>query len=197
MSSATRRSGPVPPARLWTVTQGVSVVAALAVVGLFLLSPALGLSISGDILVPLRLVDFNQNGPALAIFVVTVLFLVLPGGISFAGKAGWCTAVCPVLPVERLQRTGSLRRARARALCSGCVRACPDLHGHLRPGVPRVGGRILPGSSPARGDGCLLMGAGRRGWRPWRPRRVGTGLRVEHAVEAAVSDSDDVVTGEG
>ncbi|HSM06190.1 MAG TPA: hypothetical protein VK858_16340 [Longimicrobiales bacterium] len=81
------------------------------------------------IIVPLRLVVFNENGPALALFVVSVLVIALLGGAYYAGKAGWCASLCPVLPVERLYGQdpwGEPSHAHCSS-CVGCVSACPDL----------------------------------------------------------------------
>lgn len=80
-------------------------------------------------IVPLRLVLFNDHGPALAAFVLAVLAVALLGGALYAGKAGWCVTFCPVLPVERLYGQDPVREpAHAHcATCFGCARACYDL----------------------------------------------------------------------
>ena len=81
------------------------------------------------IIVPLRLVLFNENGVALAIFVVAVLAIALVGGLLYYGKSGWCVTFCPVLPVERLygQRPVVPVEHAHCASCSGCIRSCYDL----------------------------------------------------------------------
>lgn len=83
------------------------------------------------LIVPLRLPLFNQNGPALAAFVLAVLALSLAGGFLFAGKAGWCATWCPVGPVERLygqQPLLSTDHAHC-AECIGCTDPCFDRDG--------------------------------------------------------------------
>jgi len=81
------------------------------------------------LIVPLRLVVFNEDGPALALFVVLVLLAALAGGLLFVGKAGWCASICPVLPVERLYgQLPVLSPGHAHCeTCSGCVKSCYDL----------------------------------------------------------------------
>lgn len=90
------------------------------------------------LIVPLRLPLFNQNGPALAAFVLAVLAFALVGGLLFAGKAGWCATWCPVGPVERLygqQPLLSPTHAHC-AECIGCSDPCFDRDGP--PAVSRM-----------------------------------------------------------
>ncbi|MEX0892613.1 MAG: hypothetical protein WEB88_10620 [Gemmatimonadota bacterium] len=81
------------------------------------------------LIVPLRLVLFNDSGPALALFVVSVLVVALVGGLLYAGKAGWCATFCPVLPVERLYgQAPPVQADHAHcATCTGCIAGCYDL----------------------------------------------------------------------
>jgi hypothetical protein len=53
-------------------------------------------------MVPARRFLFNENGPVLAITIVLVALLALVLGTFFDKKAGFCSSICPVLPVERL-----------------------------------------------------------------------------------------------
>lgn len=82
------------------------------------------------VLVPARRFVFNTNGPALALTVVAVVVAALVLGAVFDAKAGFCNAVCPVLPVERLYgqrpllQLGNPRCPRC-TLCS--VKGCIDL----------------------------------------------------------------------
>jgi len=80
-------------------------------------------------IVPLRLTLFDQNGPALAAFVIALLAVAVVGGVLVTGKGGWCATLCPVLPVERLygqQPILDAPHAHCDA-CSGCIRSCYDL----------------------------------------------------------------------
>ncbi len=54
------------------------------------------------ILVPLRRILLNQNGPALAITLVAIVLLAFILGYFVQSKGGFCNSICPVLPVEKL-----------------------------------------------------------------------------------------------
>lgn len=195
-------SVPRPISPVWKVGQTVSVVAAVAVVILLIVSPEWGLYVTWSVLiplvpalllvapmvwrnlcpiavvhqlprskgfggsrrlssraqwwapaiaaaglgliVPLRLIVFNQQGLALAAFVVIVLVVALAGGMLYAGKAGWCASWCPVGVVERLYgQEPWIRPEHAHcAVCIGCTDRCFD-----RDGPPAVA-RML-GEEPA------------------------------------------------
>lgn len=81
------------------------------------------------LLVPLRHVLLDQNGAALAIFVLTIVAAAVIGGFVFDGKSGWCASICPVLPVERLYGASPLARVPHAhcAACTGCIRGCIDI----------------------------------------------------------------------
>jgi nitrite reductase (NADH) large subunit len=82
------------------------------------------------LLVPARRFLFNTDGIALAAVIVAVALLALALGAFFAIKAGFCNAICPVLPVERLYgQSPLLRVGNARCeTCSSCTqRGCIDL----------------------------------------------------------------------
>ena len=80
------------------------------------------------VMVPARRFVFNGNGPVLAATIVAVAALAIVAGMFFTRRAGFCNAICPVLPVEKLYgqypliRMGSARCA-ACSLCtpSGCL----------------------------------------------------------------------------
>lgn len=54
------------------------------------------------LLVPARRFLFNSNGPALATTIAIVASAAIVLGALFARRAGFCNAICPILPVERL-----------------------------------------------------------------------------------------------
>jgi hypothetical protein len=54
------------------------------------------------VLVPARRFLFNENGPALGVTIAVVAVLALIAGLPFARRAGFCSTICPVLPVEKL-----------------------------------------------------------------------------------------------
>ena len=82
------------------------------------------------VLVPARRFLFNTDALALAVVIIAVALLALVLGMVFDAKAGFCNAICPVLPVERLygQRPlFSIGNARC-ASCTLCTRSgCIDL----------------------------------------------------------------------
>jgi nitrite reductase (NADH) large subunit len=80
------------------------------------------------VLVPARRFVFNTNGPALAITVSLVKALALAAGMFYSRRAGFCNAICPVLPVEKLYGQSPLvelgsARCRDCTLCTpvGCI----------------------------------------------------------------------------
>ena len=54
------------------------------------------------LMVPARRFFFNTNGPIMAGTVLAVALLALFLGFVYDAKAGFCNAICPILPVERL-----------------------------------------------------------------------------------------------
>ncbi len=54
------------------------------------------------VMVPARRFLFNTDGVVLTVTIVAVALLALALGGFFQLKAGFCNAICPVLPVERL-----------------------------------------------------------------------------------------------
>jgi hypothetical protein len=61
----------------------------------------IGIALLG-IMVPARRFLFNTDGVILAVTVAVVALLALVLGAFFDLKAGFCNAICPILPVERL-----------------------------------------------------------------------------------------------
>lgn len=88
-------------------------------------------------LVPARRFLFNESGAALALTIGLVAAAAVVLGVAFDGRAGFCNALCPVLPVERLYGQNpmvGLQRARC-STCSACGKGCPDL-------IPDYGVRV-------------------------------------------------------
>lgn len=112
MLTGTRRGRRILGARAATVGTSLGSVVLLAV------------------LVPARRFLFNTDGTALAVTIVAVLGVALILGLTFEAKAGFCNAICPVLPVERLYGQAPLvetgnPRCQPCSLCT--LRACIDL----------------------------------------------------------------------
>jgi hypothetical protein len=119
----------------------------------FPLSSRWGATIGAGVLflaiVPLRPAIFNQDALALTIFVLSVIVVAAVGGVVYSGKAGWCSSLCPVLPVERLY--GQLPIVEVPhahcSSCDGCMSSCYDLKpvDSLR-GLTRPSGETKPAS---------------------------------------------------
>lgn len=82
------------------------------------------------LLLPARHAVFNENGALLALLVTALAGTATIAGLVYDRRAGFCSALCPVLPVEKLYgqfpllSVGSARCGD----CSLCVAAgCPDL----------------------------------------------------------------------
>ncbi|MBK7768485.1 MAG: hypothetical protein IPI44_22090 [Sulfuritalea sp.] len=114
---------------------------------------------------------FNDSATATAALIVAAMLLAFTGGVLFRGKSGWCSLVCPVLPVER-SATRPLRARRQSSLLTLC-----RLHEELlrlqssrREPLRRVRRRRDLGGLPAaaRGD---LSGLPDRVLRPVRTDR--------------------------
>jgi len=81
-------------------------------------------------LVSMRKVLFNHDGAATAALVLAALALAFLGGIVFKGKSGWCSSVCPLLPVQRLYGQSpfvTIANAHCRP-CVGCTKNCYDFN---------------------------------------------------------------------
>jgi hypothetical protein len=85
------------------------------------------------VLVTARKVWFNQSGPATAGLIGAAVIVAVLTGLLFRGKSGWCTGMCPLLPVERLYgQTPWIRLGDTQCgSCVSCTRHCPD----RRPGA--------------------------------------------------------------
>lgn len=82
------------------------------------------------IMVPARRLVFNTNGPALAATVAGIAALAVALGAVFRAKSGFCNALCPVLPVERLygQRPLVQLEGLRCTVCTACSgKECADL----------------------------------------------------------------------
>ena len=84
-------------------------------------------------LVSARKFLFNDDGLATAVLIGGALGLAFLGGVVFKGKSGWCSSVCPMLPVQRLYgQTPFVTVPNAHCKpCVGCTKNCYDFN----PGV--------------------------------------------------------------
>ncbi|GFJ96267.1 hypothetical protein Prum_099090 [Phytohabitans rumicis] len=82
------------------------------------------------VLVPSRRVLFDHSGPATAVLLAGVMAGALAGGLLFRGKSGWCSSVCPLLPVQRLYGQTpfvTVPNSHCRP-CVGCAKNCYDFN---------------------------------------------------------------------
>ena len=82
------------------------------------------------VLVAARKPLFNQSGVATAILILGLMALAFLGGVVFKGKSGWCSSICPLLPVQRLYgQTPFLTVANTHCQpCVGCTKNCYDFN---------------------------------------------------------------------
>lgn len=91
---------------------------------LMLLTGALALFL----IIPLRHVIFDLNGPATAALLIGAAALAVGAGLVFEWKSGWCSGLCPIQPVERLYGSSPVWTPDNRhcSSCERCVPICPD-----------------------------------------------------------------------
>ncbi|HEX4345816.1 MAG TPA: FAD-dependent oxidoreductase [Solirubrobacteraceae bacterium] len=77
-----------------------------------------------------RPVLFNASGPATAALIVAALLGAFAGGVLLKGKSGWCSSICPMLPVQRMygQAPFVLERNDHCRPCVGCTANCYDFN---------------------------------------------------------------------
>jgi NADPH-dependent 2,4-dienoyl-CoA reductase/sulfur reductase-like enzyme/ferredoxin len=76
---------------------------------------------------------FDASGTATGLLILLGLGGAFVGGLIFKGKSGWCSSICPMLPVQRVYGQTPIKRianAHCRP-CVGCSKNCFDFN----PGV--------------------------------------------------------------
>jgi hypothetical protein len=76
------------------------------------------------VLVPARRFLFNTNGIALGVTIAAVAVLAIASGFVFSRRGGFCNAICPVLPVEKLYGQAPLVRV-SNPRCADCSLCTP------------------------------------------------------------------------
>ncbi|MEM7532532.1 MAG: FAD-dependent oxidoreductase [Chloroflexota bacterium] len=82
------------------------------------------------IIVSSRKVVFNTNGPAAAVLILLLLAAAFTMGNFFKGKSGWCSSICPLLPVQRIYgQTPFVTVPNSHCQpCVGCTKNCYDFN---------------------------------------------------------------------
>jgi NADPH-dependent 2,4-dienoyl-CoA reductase/sulfur reductase-like enzyme/ferredoxin len=80
--------------------------------------------------VVLRKLGLDDNGPASALLLLGALAGGFTGGMYLKGKSGWCSSICPLLPVQRIYgQTPFLLVGNAHCQpCVGCTTNCYDFN---------------------------------------------------------------------
>ena len=78
----------------------------------------------------LRRLGLDDSGPLSALLLLGAMAAAFTGGMFLKGKSGWCSTICPLLPVQRIYgQTPLLMVANAHCQpCVGCVKNCYDFN---------------------------------------------------------------------
>jgi len=77
-----------------------------------------------------RPVLLDDSGPWTAALIVAALCLAFAGGVLLKGKSGWCSSICPLLPIQRIYGQTpyvTVPNSHCRP-CVGCTRNCYDFN---------------------------------------------------------------------
>ena len=108
------------------------------------------------VIVPLRHVVLDTNGPITGAVLAAVALLAGGLGLVFSERSAWCSGLCPVYPVELLygpRPVVTVPNAHCRA-CNTCVSPCRDStegatpHIVARRGIGRWAATLLVGGFP-------------------------------------------------
>lgn len=80
--------------------------------------------------VVLRKVGLDDSGAYSALLLLGAMAAAFTGGMFLKGKSGWCSTICPLLPVQRIYgQTPLMLVANAHCQpCVGCVKNCYDFN---------------------------------------------------------------------
>jgi NADPH-dependent 2,4-dienoyl-CoA reductase/sulfur reductase-like enzyme/ferredoxin len=75
-----------------------------------------------------RLAGLDRNGTAMGVVLVAVVVTAVIGGLVFKGKSGWCSSICPLLPLQRVYgQTPFVTIPNSHCpSCVGCAKNCYD-----------------------------------------------------------------------
>src|SRR3954452_4292213 len=89
------------------------------------------IAFSGFVLfIILRKFGLDSNGAESALLLLGAMTGAFTGGMFFKGKSGWCSTMCPLLPIQRIYgQTPLFMVANAHCQpCDGCVKNCYDFN---------------------------------------------------------------------
>ena len=80
--------------------------------------------------VGLRKAVLNTHAFVLALVLIAVITTALVAGLTYRGKSGWCSSICPLLPVQRLYgQTPFVTSPNSHCdPCVGCTKNCYDFN---------------------------------------------------------------------
>ena len=80
--------------------------------------------------VSLRKVGLDDSGPLSALLLLGAMTGAFAGGMVLKGKSGWCSTICPLLPVQRIygQTPFALVGNNHCQPCVGCAKTCYDFN---------------------------------------------------------------------
>jgi NADPH-dependent 2,4-dienoyl-CoA reductase/sulfur reductase-like enzyme/ferredoxin len=89
----------------------------------FLIATMLFLGIAGA-----RIAGLDRSGPAMAVVLAVIIASAFSGGVLLKGKSGWCSSVCPLLPLQRAYgQTPYVTSPNSHCRpCVGCTKNCYD-----------------------------------------------------------------------
>lgn len=92
-------------------------------------APVVGM-VAFIVLVASREPLFNGSGIATAVLIGASLVGAFAGGLVFKGKSGWCSSICPLLPVQRVYgQTPYVMVPNSHCqTCVGCTKNCYDFN---------------------------------------------------------------------
>ncbi len=82
------------------------------------------------LIVPARKALFNHDGAALGFLMAAALGTAFFMGTVFKGKSGWCSSICPLLPIQRIYGQTpfvTVRNSHCQP-CVGCTKNCYDFN---------------------------------------------------------------------
>ena len=89
----------------------------------FLMAVTLFFGIAGA-----RIAGLDRNGPAMGVVLAVIIASAFTGGVLLKGKSGWCSSVCPLLPLQRAYgQTPYVTSPNSHCRpCVGCTKNCYD-----------------------------------------------------------------------